>query len=155
MVNQPPTTRKDDMDLSNVKQAASLIREAQDLLGRGPLDYYLTELIGAHEYMLKRFAPFTVGDRVVLVKTPDFQNSPGWRGREHFMVPGALCIVRKVECAATGFNIFVEFEDEAWIDNIGMEGRGPGTRVPTPPEKRHQFILSEDYLHKLVTSVTL
>jgi len=48
---------------------------------------------------LWQFAPFEVGDRVVLMDAPEITqaDSPGWMGYRHLVVNGAKAVVREVE----------------------------------------------------------
>ena len=116
-----------------------------DLFGRGPLDFFLRELVAAHDLLMSRYAPFKVGDRVVLTKAPDYVQAPGWNGCEHFLVPGAAGTVVDTSCGERGFRFDVLFDDESWIDTVGY--RNPkGTFVPMAPDRRHRFGFGEGWL---------
>lgn len=136
------------MDINNVKKAADLIERGHRLLDNGPLSYYLTQLIGSYEYMMERFCPFRVGDRVILVNRPDLHKNPGWMHYQHFLTVGAKATVRQASCTDKGFIFHLEFDEESWIDDHGSQGRSKGTLVPVPEHKRHQFRFSEDFLAK-------
>jgi hypothetical protein len=133
------------MDIHHVRKAAAKLKEAMDLFGRGPLDYYLQELVAAHDLLMVRFAPFQVGDRVVLMKAPDYESSPGWRPSAHFLVPGAAGVVVDAGCGQGGFRFDVMFDDESWIDNTGHQ-RARGSVVPMEPERKHRFGFGEGWL---------
>ena len=100
------------MNLDNVRKAASLMREAQDLLSAGPLDYYLTEMAAAHELLMTRFAPFKVGDRVRLRAAPEIAEDvrPGWLGWKYLLVAGAAGTVVRADCGSRGFSFGVVFD---------------------------------------------
>ena len=98
------------MNIENVKNAAKLMSQASNLLAQGPLEYYLTEMAGAHEYLMERFCPFKVGDKVMLTKTPDTDN--GWRGFKDILVRGAIGTVMTTECGKSGFSFSITFDDE-------------------------------------------
>lgn len=135
------------MDIEHVRKAADKLKEAMDLFGRGPLDYYLQELVAAHDLLMTRFAPFKVGDRVILTKTPNYKSAPGWLNCAHFLVPGAAGVVVDAECGQSGFRFDVLFDDESWIDNIGHQ-RAKGTAVPIEHERRHRFGFGESWLER-------
>lgn len=68
------------MDIERIRKASGLIREGMYIFASGPLDYYLENLVASYELMRSRFAPFKLGARVELAKTPDITpaESPGW-----------------------------------------------------------------------------
>ncbi len=99
---------------TNFTKAMEKIEEAQRLLQQGPASYYVTEITGAYEYLMGRFAPFKIGDKVMLKNPPD-PMPYGWTSVAHFLIRGALAVVKEVECGPNGFSIGVEFEDESWI----------------------------------------
>lgn len=98
----------------NFTKAMEKITEAQRLLERGPSSYYVNEITGAYKYLMDRFAPFKVGDRVMLKEQPMPMPS-GWSGSAHFLKRGALATVREIECGSKGFTVQVIFDDESWI----------------------------------------
>lgn len=130
------------MKVDTVRRAAVLMRQAADLLNGGPLEYYLTELAAAHDLLMDRFAPFKVGDRVKLTKSPD---APGWTHCRHFLVPGALGTVMFAECGSRGFMFFITFDDDSWIDETGFK-RPIGTRVYREEGERLNFQFGEGWL---------
>ena len=91
------------MNSDTVKRAAALMREANDLLARGPLDYYLTEMTAAYDLLMQRFSPFKVGDKVQLAKAPAIEPISGWRAWQHLMHEGATGRVVCAECGSQGF----------------------------------------------------
>lgn len=99
----------------NFTAAMEKITEAQRLLERGPASYYVNEITGAYEYLMDRFAPFKVGDRVMLKEAPDLDFNSGWWSSKHFLIRGALATVKTIECGPKGFTVQVIFDDESWI----------------------------------------
>ena len=98
--------------LETVKEAAKLLTKATQLLSNGPLEYYLTELAGANEYLMNRFCPFKPGDRAMLTKAPALSKNSGWKPWEYLMKPGAYVIVHSVECRSTGICVNVKFVED-------------------------------------------
>lgn len=127
------------LDLERILKAAAMMREATDLLSKGPLSYYLEELAASHELLMTRFAPIKVGDRVRLTRVPNFESAPGSVPSKHFLVVGALGTVRESSCGRRGFRFSVEFDDESWIDRAGSV-------IPIEPKDRHTFSFGENSL---------
>ena len=100
------------MDLDRVRKAAKMMREAQDLLSAGPLDFYLTEMAAAHELLMTRYAPFKVGDRVRLKAAPEITENvrPGWLGWKSLLVAAAAGTVVRADCGSRGFTFSVVFD---------------------------------------------
>ena len=142
------------MDIDHVRKAAEKLKEAMDMFGRGPLDYYLRELVGAHDMLMSRFAPLKVGDRVVLTKAPDYKKAPGWSHSAHFLVPGAAGVVVDAGCGVHGFRFDVLFDDESWVDNSGYQ-RAKGSVVPMEPERRHRYGFGEGWLERETANALL
>lgn len=138
------------MDIEHVHKAAEKLSEAMGMLGRGPLDYYLLELVAAHDMLMSRFAPFRVGDRVRLLKAPDMKpisdvQPHGWWRCRHFLVPGATGVVKTATCGTGGFSFGVEFDAESWIDEVGFQ-RPKGTIVQMEADSKHVFKFGEGWL---------
>lgn len=115
--------------------AMKKLAEAQELLSRGPASFYVEQMVGAYDYLMERFAPFKVGDRVMLLKTPSPMPS-GWEHCRHFLVPGAYATVHQLSCDGNGFRVEVEFLDESWINSAGEV-------IPMEPDRRHTFSFSD------------
>ena len=100
------------MDLDKIRKAAKMMRDAQDMLSHGPLDYYLTEMAAAHELLMKRYAPFKVGDRVRLKAAPEITETVrfGWLGWKTLLVAGAPGVVSRADCGSRGFVFGVQFD---------------------------------------------
>lgn len=65
-------------------------------------------------------APFKVGDRVRLTKTPriDEKHSWGLMGCKHYLVEGALATVAEVDFSDGHFEAWLHFDDETWKSSI-------------------------------------
>lgn len=141
------------MNLDNVRLGTAKLREAMELLSRGPLEYYLTELIAAHDLLMTRFAPFKTGDRVMLTKAPIMSADHGWKPCAHFLVRGSTGTVVNADCGSKGFQFGVVFDDESTTVGYAIGDLKIGDRVPVSPERRHVFAFSESYLEHVLTLV--
>lgn len=123
------------MSAENVRKAASLIKEAMELLAKGPLDFYLTQLCAAHDRLIADFCPFKVGDHVAINYTPTIteEHSHGWIGYKHFLVKGATAVVRSVEVVDGRFTFDLVFDNDHWIDPHTKK------RHTRKPEERGSF----------------
>ena len=142
------------MDIAKVTRGADLLRQAMDTLNSGPLDFYLKELVAAHNLLMERFAPFKIGDKVRLTHTPVITEkvSYGWLGHKHFLVEGATGVVRDAGCGSRGFWFRVAFDEQSWIhyqtkernlvpeDDRGLFTFGEHDLAPNDPSDR----LAED-----------
>jgi hypothetical protein len=127
-----------DMDRGQMfKEASGYIKKGLSMFDGGPLEFYLTEMAAAYEMLMTRFAPFRVGDKVVLVKKLDIKSDSGWFYSRHFLIVGALGVVRHAECGTSGFKFDVEFDNETWIDKEGNEN---------PISQKHSFRFGESSL---------
>ena len=134
------------MNIENVREATKKLSEAMSLFGSGPLDFYLRELIAAHDLLIKRFAPFKSGDRVRLITPPDFDKTTGLQHCKHFLVHGAEGTVKSVECGEGGFRFGVVFDNESWIDTQGFVGK-KGAYVAI--DDKHAFSFSPNDIELL------
>jgi hypothetical protein len=134
------------MNIDKLREAAKALQFAMRLFDSGPLDYHLLELSAAYELLMSRYAPFKVGDRVRLLRAPDFNKSPGWRGCEHFLVAGANGEVRTAECGSDGFRFGVVFDEESWVNCHDQSVH------PIGEGNRHQFSFGEGWLEHEVTT---
>jgi len=109
------------MGVEKVKEAAELMRRSLAILGNGPLDFYLTELVAAHELLMGRYAPFKVGDRVKLASTPLITEKVryGWMGWRTLLVEGASGVVVRADCGSKGFSFGIHFDNDK---NSGGKG---------------------------------
>jgi hypothetical protein len=139
------------MEIERIKKAVQLIHEADALLAHGPLTWYVEEWVACYDFLMERFAPFKVGDRVRLTKAPDIGPDSGWNGSRHFLIPGALGVVADAECGRrfingslsdkAAFRFGVQFDDESWIDRNGT--------VHPIDKDRHVYTLGESFLEKV------
>lgn len=83
--------------VTNMKHACSLIKEAQAVINRGPLDYYLRKLVEQSEALLTVYAPIKVGQRARIVKKIKCEG--GWRGCDEMLAIGAMGEVLDVDYA--------------------------------------------------------
>jgi hypothetical protein len=124
----------------NFKQGLEMLKDAQKLMDKGPVTFYMEKLVGAYEYMIERFCPFKKGDRIELAVTPKITSDSGWYGCRHFLIEGAKGTIYSTECGKNGFSFLVQFDDESYIDCKG---------VITPIEDKHVFYVSEESLRKV------
>jgi hypothetical protein len=133
----------------NFTKAMEKITEAQMLLQKGPCSYYVSEITGAYDYLMDRFAPFKEGDRVMLKERPDPMPG-GWAGSAHFLVRGALATVRSVDCTPDGFVIAVIFDEESWIKtNWDKNGTQSTEVILMEPGRKHLYGFGETALVKV------
>ena len=132
------------MRLEKIREGFDLLDQGMRVLASGPIDYYIRNLVDCYELLLERFAPFHIGDRVILTKSPDIPTDSGWNCARHFLVKGAVATVRMVEADNKGFTAQVEFDDETWIDHKGERRR---------VEYKHTYGFREDYLVRLSPTV--
>jgi len=124
----------------DVREACKLLEKASDLMRGSCLQYYLDQLLQSYDLLMGTYAPFKVGDRVQLSKTPviNEKTAPGWRGSEHFLVKGAAGEVAEAECVNGKFRFSILFDQETYIH--------PCNKVPTTPERRGTYSFGPDYL---------
>lgn len=129
------------MDIETVKKGFDLMEQGMRILGGGPMDYYVRRLTECYDLLLEKYAPFKVGDRVMLKKTPAINphDSWGWMSSKHFLVKGAVGTVQYVEASKRGFSAGIVFDDESWVDDKGVVH-------PIEEKNRHTFAFSEDSL---------
>lgn len=128
------------MDVERFSKGMALMQEAISALSGGPVDYTLKCLLAAREALLTKYAPFKVGDRVVLAVTPkiDEKTAYGWLSSKHFLVKGSAGTVRSSDVRQDGRLMFeVEFDDESWIDRDG---------VRRPIDTKHTYGFGESSL---------
>ena len=130
----------DEDSVDRVKRGSKMIADGFALMGCGPFNWYLDELVAANEFMMERCCPYQVGARVQLVKAPDV-SAPGhgWKSCAHFLIPGAFATVRERSCGKGGFSFHVEFDNESWIDSHGAEQL-------MAPDRKHTYHFGERYL---------
>lgn len=136
------------MDIQKVKEAFSTIRVGIRMLDGGPMDYYLDKLAGCYELLISRFAPFKIGEKVFLRRTPSISESKswGWLGGKHFLVKGAIAEVRDIDAESDGFYFFIAFDDDSWIESHTKKVH------PRPPKNRGIYRFYERELASAPTS---
>lgn len=139
------------MDLKTVREGFALMEQGMRKLNGGPLDYYVTRLMDCYELLLDKYAPFKVGDRVVLTETPYIESESGWYSSKHFLVKGAEGIVREVAANRNGFNAGVEFLNQSWIPTSDSLSQGIIKGVPVPLKEPYIYHFNEKYLVKVPT----
>lgn len=127
------------MDIETVKKGFKLMEDGMRILGGGPLDFYVRKLTECYDLLISRYAPFKIGERVILTKTPEIGSVDrwGWLGSKHFLIKGAVGSVTFVEADGDGFRFSVVFDDDSWIDHHG---------VKQPTKEKGHFGFREDYL---------
>ena len=94
----------------NVLMSVNKLKEEMDELG---WKFWYRELVENQEYLMS-LCPFKVGDQVTLIREPDWEKAPGWRGFRKTMVPGAKALVKSVSCRGMkGFYINVSFGSDS------------------------------------------
>lgn len=130
--------------LDALRERLNLLRQAGQFLTSGDFLYTIERFAAAYDLLISRYAPFKVGDRVRLTRTPNIteNTAPGWLGSKHFLVAGALCTVKQVEVVPPAdLRFAVAFDTESWIDRHGMEQQ-------VEPERRHVYSFREGDLEK-------
>jgi hypothetical protein len=107
--------------MEKLKAGMEHIREAQYCFSAGPLEFWLKDLMECHDLLVRKYAPFKVGDRVILTRTPAIEadKNHGWLSYKHFLIKGAKATVQDVSVHGDGFFAHVWFDDESWIDRNG------------------------------------
>ncbi len=92
-------------------------------------------------------APFQVGDRVRLNRTPVITESTswGWLGSKHFLVAGALAVVREVDFIDGQFTGELEFDDETYLPSWGLN-KG----IPEPVRQKSWYRFNETFIEKVL-----
>jgi len=86
-----------------------------------------------------KLAPFKVGDRVQLAKTPDIneKDSWGWMGAKHFLVAGSKATVHNREFYDARFVFGLYFDNDSWFDM---------NKVKHQSDNKGLYMLSADWL---------
>lgn len=129
--------------IDRMKKVASHLSEAQQLLSKGPLDYYFAKLV-EHSEALMTMAPFQVGDKVKIAK--EVPCSGGW-----------VYVARSLEVGATGEITAIDYKDGSFVfdfapDRIYYHYRDDEKQqwkeyIPSS-ESRKSFELKAMYLEK-------
>jgi hypothetical protein len=83
----------------------------------------------------------------MLKEAPDLDFNSGWQSLKHFLIRGALAVVKTIDCGPKGFSIQVEFNDESWI----KEDFATKTKevVPMAPDRKHLYGFSDTVFVKV------
>lgn len=135
----------DSMKLAH--EGMEKIKQANQMLQGGPATFY-HERVEEYVNGLFSFARFKIGDKVALTeeweshfaKELDRYQNHGWQSMKHFLVRGAVAIVKSVDFHKGSFMYGVEFENESWISTCGKD---KGKQIPTVPTDRHLFSIAE------------
>jgi hypothetical protein len=97
---------------NDLLEAKNMIDKALSILARGPLSFWLEQLVGGHNWAIDNCAPVKPGDIAVLTKDIEYGR------RSHFMKKGTLCKIVDVMLDEKGFYCSVSFESESWYSSI-------------------------------------
>ena len=103
------------------------------------IEYKTSAIVNNYQDIFDRFCPFQIGDEVILTKEVDFAKAPNWKPSKHFLVNGAIAVVKSRDFKHGLFVFGVEFEDDSWIDTDEIIHK-------YEPENRHLFYIDESYL---------
>ena len=112
--------------------------EASKILSSGPSSFYYTKMRGYIDALFNKYAPFQVGDRVMIKKK--IKADGNWSHSKHFLIPGAKGEVKSVDYYDGAFCADVMFDDETWIDSMGME---------RPVSRKHVFRMWENQIKRV------
>lgn len=122
-----------------MRNAVSHIKQAQNILARGPLEYYLEKLAVHSEALLTRFAPFKVEDKAMIIRQPKCEG--GWKGLESTLAVGAIGVISDVDYYDGRFMFDWVPDVEYWRDHDGVEHKCEGAR--------HSYRLKEENLLRM------
>jgi hypothetical protein len=109
------------------------------------IGYKVKSIAVSYQDMFDRFCPFQIGEKVILSKAIDFTKAPSWESSRHFLIEGAIAIIKERDFRNKLFVFGVEFEEDSWIDTEGDIHQ-------YKPEDRHLFCISELNLIKMISS---
>ena len=115
-------------------------KDQQDVLARFPASFFYEKMMGYAKALFQKYAPFRVGDRVMLTETPEItaEKSWGWLGAKHFLVRGALGTVVSVDYSDNQFIAGTNWDDDSWVD--------PYTKEVKNLDQKSIYVFSEKYL---------
>jgi hypothetical protein len=101
--------------------------------------YLLRKHEVAYKAVIEHYARFKVGERIQLVRAPDFSKAPGWQGSQHFLIAGARGTVMESDISVNSGKLRYnfEFDSESWRDAQG---------IIHPIAVRHMYSFGEDML---------
>ena len=126
--------------LNQIIEADKHFKAGEKAISDCSIEYCFEQVIDCYRSLFKRFAPFAVGDDVILKKTPNFDSAPGWCHCKHFLKAGAKGCITKVGYMNDKFTCSVVFYDESWISSID------GSVNIYEEEDRHGFHFNEDWV---------
>lgn len=131
--------------IQSVMEASKLIEQAGTLLTSGGGSYNLERLGDYARALFDRFAPFRVGDRVTLTRTPNItaEKNWGWMHAKHWMVAGIVGTVVEVDYLQGGFCALVCWDGQTWKNAAGEIN-------PVSAERLNNYNHWEDSLARLV-----
>lgn len=141
---RPLGTIVGDSEMEKVLDNINKIQVCITHLGSGPLSYRLKQLYTAYILLITQYAPFKVGDTVLLSKTPYIDPDSGWYHCRHFLVSGSKATIKKIEVNVlkNDLSYDLEFENESFIDRNG-------DIIPIDLERRHTFCFGGTYFVKI------
>jgi len=124
--------------VNQMKEAIASVGQGWEKLRHGPATFHLDKLAGAYCYLLARYSPYQIGQRVALTETPqiDEDHNPGWIGLKHFLVAGAKGRVVEIDCDHAGFIFNIVFDVETYL----WEG------AARPVALKHKYSFRERWL---------
>jgi hypothetical protein len=123
--------------VEKMKDVSYHLENAQRVLARGPLSFYLKKLAQQSEALLTRFTPIKIGERAIIVKHINCEN--GWKGSEMNLAVGV-----------EGDIVNVDFDNGEFVfqfrPDVQKWRREDGTYHDRTSSTT--YYLSEAYLHK-------
>lgn len=129
------------MNLERLLDIAHRLEDLQRESGLDGLVGAITQLIRAQDLLISRYAPFKVGDRAVLTRTPEItrEKSCGWMGSRHFLVEGRAGVISEVEIWDGKFRFGFEPDNQTWICSFG-------NHEENPVDRPHSYSFGESWL---------
>jgi hypothetical protein len=105
----------------------------------GPASFYFEKIMGYYEGCMAA-AKFQEGDRVTLKQDWNGEAS-GWQHCKHFLKQGSPATIRSIDYTPKGkYRYEIEFDNETWIDDKGIE---------KPTSHKHCFTFYQKKLKRL------
>lgn len=137
------------MDYKNQIERAKAFSDAMNEYVKtvlsGPESYFWERIDDYMDVLFNRLAPFKVGDRVKLTKTPEItkDKSWGWIGSKHFLIEGAKATVVEVDIYKGKFSLGLHFDRES---RLHYE---TGEEIFKDPDKKSIYTFNEEWVEKL------
>lgn len=97
--------------VKHMKEVVKHLTAAQQLLSRGPIDYYFAKLVEHSDALCSRFAPLKVDQRAVILRR--IKCTGNWSGHDRTLRIGAVGAVYGVDYCEGGFR-FDFLPDRVW-----------------------------------------